>query len=102
MFPSGGAEVLGNAMNWMTRTLGWLHLWFFVVVFGFLLYVALGKYGRIRFGGPDSPPEFSLFSWGAMLFCAGIGASVIYWGTIEWPITTRNPRSISNPGPRKP
>ncbi len=84
MFPSGGAEVLGNAMNWMTRTLGWLHLWFFVVVFGFLLYVALGKYGRIRFGGPDSPPEFSLFSWAAMLFCAGIGASVIYWGTIEW------------------
>ena len=84
MFPSGGAAVLGDAMNWITRTLGWIHLWFFVVVFVFLLYVALGKYGRVRFGGPDSPPEFSLFSWSAMLFCAGIGASVIYWGTIEW------------------
>lgn len=84
LFPSGGEAALARAMNWVTRTLGWVHLWFFVVAFGFLFYVAFGKYGRVRFGGPDSPPEFSLFSWGAMLFCAGIGASVIYWGTIEW------------------
>ncbi len=101
LFPAGGDAALGNAMNWVTRTIGWVHVWFFAAAFGFLLYVALGKYGRIRFGGPDSPPEFSLFSWGAMLFCAGIGASVIYWGTIEWAYYYTSPPFGIEPGSRE-
>ena len=101
LFPSGGEAALGSAKDWVTRTIGWVHLWFFVIAFGFLLYVALGKYGNIRFGGPDSPPEFSLFSWGAMLFCAGIGASVIYWGTIEWAYYYTSPPFGVEPGSRE-
>lgn len=84
MFPAEGKAVLDKALSWSTKTLGWAYLWFTIAAFGILLYYAMGKYGNVRFGGPDARPEFSLPSWIAMLFCAGIGASVLYWGTIEW------------------
>ena len=53
-------------------------------MFGVLLWFAFGRYGRVRFGGPDAKPEFRTLSWVAMLFCAGIGTSLLYWATIEW------------------
>ena len=84
MFPAEGKAVLNKALAWTTKTLGWAYLWFTIAAFGILLYYALGKYGDVRFGGPEARPEFSLPSWVAMLFCAGIGASVMYWGTVEW------------------
>ncbi len=49
-----------------------------------LLWFAFGKYGSVRFGGQDAEPEFRTLSWIAMLFCAGIGTSLLYWATIEW------------------
>ena len=84
LFPAEGKAVLGTVLSWSTKTLGWAYLWFTIAAFGILIYYAFGKYGHVRFGGPDARPEFSLASWVAMLFCAGIGASVMYWGTIEW------------------
>ena len=51
---------------------------------GMLLWFAFGKYGSVRFGGPEAEPEFRKLSWIAMLFCAGIGTSLLYWSTIEW------------------
>ncbi|MEL6932264.1 MAG: BCCT family transporter [Pseudomonadota bacterium] len=84
VWPAEGKAMLGTALSWSTKTLGWLFLWFTIGAFAILIYFAMGKYGKVRFGGPDARPEFSLPSWIAMLFCAGIGASVMYWGTIEW------------------
>ncbi|OED41748.1 hypothetical protein AB833_08995 [Chromatiales bacterium (ex Bugula neritina AB1)] len=84
LFPAEGKQLLNSALGWSTKTLGWVFLWFAIGCFAVLVYYALGRYGNVRFGGPDAKPEFSLPSWIAMLFCAGIGASVMYWGTIEW------------------
>ncbi len=84
LFPAEGKAVLTKALGWTTKTLGWAYLWFTIAAFGILTYYALSRFGNVRFGGPDAKPEFSLPSWVAMLFCAGIGASVMYWGTIEW------------------
>ena len=84
VWPAEGKAMLGTALSWSTKTLGWLFLWFTIGAFAILIYFAMGKYGKVRFGGPDARPEFSLPSWIAMLFCAGIGANVMYWGTIEW------------------
>ncbi len=82
--PEAGQEFLGSLLTLATGKLGWSYLWFTIGAFGVLLYFALGKYAHVRFGGQDARPEFSLPSWIAMLFCAGIGAAVMYWGTIEW------------------
>ena len=53
-------------------------------VFGVLLWFAFGRYGSVKFGGPDAGPEFRKLSWIGMLFCAGIGTSLLYRATIEW------------------
>jgi BCCT family betaine/carnitine transporter len=48
------------------------------------LYLAFGKYGNVRFGGPDARPEFSRLSWVAMFFCAGVGTALLAWSSKEW------------------
>jgi BCCT family betaine/carnitine transporter len=82
--PEVSAAVLDRVLALITRQLGFLFLWFTVAAFGVLLWFAFGRYGRVRFGGSDARPEFRTLSWVAMLFCAGIGTSLLYWATIEW------------------
>ncbi len=89
--PEAGQEFLGGLLSITTGKLGWSYLWFTIVAFGVLVYFATGRFAHVRFGGPDAKPEFSLPSWVAMLFCAGIGAAVLYWGTIEWAYYYKGP-----------
>ncbi|UNK48324.1 BCCT family transporter [Lysobacter sp. S4-A87] len=62
---------------------GWLYL---VIVFGvlvFLGYVAFSRLGTLRIGGDDAEPQFSRGSWFAMLFSAGMGIGLVFWGAAE-------------------
>ncbi len=68
----------------MTTGLGAVYLAVGLAVFFFVLYIAFGKYGQVTLGKESDEPEFGTFSWAAMLFCAGIGSSILYWGVIEW------------------
>ena len=49
----------------------------------FLFILAVSKYGNIKIK-LENKSEFSIFSWCSMLFAAGIGATILYWSTIEW------------------
>ena len=80
--PESGKQFLEGAFDYLTENFGFLYVLSAIGVFGFLLYLAFGRHGNVSFG--DGKPEFSSFSWCAMLFCGGIGTSVLYWGTIEW------------------
>jgi BCCT family betaine/carnitine transporter len=84
VYPEQSSQVLSQLLQLTTHKLGFLYLWFTVITMGLLLWFAVGKYGQVRFGGPDAMPEFRTVSWVAMLFCAGIGTSLLYWATIEW------------------
>ncbi|MFW6020086.1 MAG: BCCT family transporter [Bacteroidales bacterium] len=61
--------------------------WFFIIAVNFFLffviYIAFSKYGNIRLGGERSKPEFSLGSWFAMLFSAGMGIGILFWSVGE-------------------
>ena len=62
---------------------GWMYL---VVVFFtlvFMLYLAFGRLGDLRIGGDDAEPAFSGASWLAMLFAAGMGIGLVFWGAAE-------------------
>jgi BCCT family betaine/carnitine transporter len=83
-FPDRSAAVLDRVMGFMTHSFGFLFLWFTAAALGLLLWFAFGKYRSVRFGGQNAEPEFRTLSWIAMLFCAGIGTSLLYWATIEW------------------
>lgn len=70
-------------LQWITHQWGWALLLFGVFCFVYLGKLAFGRYGNIRLGDKDSKPEFSNFSWVCMLFCAGIGISIVNWAFIE-------------------
>lgn len=61
--------------------------WLFVVVINltlvFLIGLSISKYGKVKIGGPKQAKEFSNFSWYAMLFSAGIGIGIFFWGIAE-------------------
>jgi BCCT family betaine/carnitine transporter len=84
VFPEESAAVLNRVMTFITHSFGFLFLWFTIAALGVLLWFAFGTYGSVRFGGNDAVPEFRYLSWIGMLFCAGIGTSLLYWATIEW------------------
>ena len=64
--------------------------WFIMLAVSFMLitsfWLALSRYGRIKLGKDDDEPEFSTVSWLTMLFAAGMGVGLLYWGTAE-PLT---------------
>ncbi|MEM7220938.1 MAG: BCCT family transporter [Pseudomonadota bacterium] len=84
MFPDSGKAFLDAGFRYVTQDLGVLYVLGASFALGVLLWLALGRYGAVRLGPADSRPDFSTPSWIAMLFCGGIGSSVVYWGTIEW------------------
>ena len=83
LYPDTGAVVLNDAFMFVTEELGIAYIIASMGAIGFLLFLAASKYGNIVLGSKDGP-DYPNFSWAAMLFCGGIGTSVLYWGTIEW------------------
>jgi len=86
LFLAGDAAsaAIDAVFKFSTNQLGALYIWFTLFCFGVELYLAFGKYGKVRFGGPDARPEFSRMSWIAMFFCAGIGTALMAWASKEW------------------
>lgn len=82
--PEQAGVMVRKAYDAITMNLGFLYQWYGVAVLVFLLYLAFGRFGKVRLGPEDSRPEFPTLSWISMLFCAGIGAGLLYWAVIEW------------------
>ncbi len=81
--PEAASVVLRGARDWTIQSFDW----FFVLVtnacFLFCLAIGVSPLGRIRLGGDDAKPEFSTLSWIAMLFSAGIGVGLVFYGAAE-------------------
>ncbi|PYZ94656.1 glycine/betaine ABC transporter permease [Salipaludibacillus keqinensis] len=69
--------------SFMFETFGWYFQILVSLLLFFAIYLALGKYGNIKLGTPDSKPEFSRPVWFAMLFSAGIGIGLFFYGVSE-------------------
>lgn len=91
IWPEEGARWIDSAKTFMTDKLGFLYLVLGIAAFFFMVYIIFSDIGQIKLGDTDEKPEFATASWAAMLFCGGIGASILYWGTIEWAYYYQNP-----------
>lgn len=81
--PASFGAVTQAIFDWIVSNLGWFYLLagnFFLV---FVILLALSRYGKLRLGKDGERPEFSRFSWFAMLFQAGMGPALIFWGVAE-------------------
>lgn len=84
LFPQSGGAFLVSLYGNVSNQFGFLYLLAGVAVLIFLTWLALGPYGKVRLASADEGPEFGTLSWTAMLFCAGVGAGLMYWAPIEW------------------
>ena len=73
----------GKVMSFLTINFGWLYLLAMFVFVIVALLLAFSKYGNVKLGPDDSVPEFSTKSWFAMLFGAGMGIGLVFWGVAE-------------------
>ena len=81
--PEEYKTVFEIAREWLTTNLDWLFMSTVNLVFLFCLFVALSPFGKIRFGGRDAKPEYSYLTWLAMIFAAGVGIGLLFYGVAE-------------------
>ncbi|WP_024891685.1 BCCT family transporter [Luteimonas huabeiensis] len=73
----------GQALAEVIRHVGWLYLLIVFLILAFVAYIAFGPLARLRIGGRDAEPEFSNTAWLSMLFAAGMGIGLVFWGAAE-------------------
>ncbi|MEU8819808.1 BCCT family transporter [Actinoplanes sp. NPDC048796] len=81
--PDAVAGAGDAGLGWTIRTFGW----FFVLAADAFLVLALviaaGRFGRVRLGADDERPEFTTLAWVAMMFSAGMGIGLVFYGVAE-------------------
>jgi len=77
------ASSFGVLTGWVARNLGWFYILSVSSLLVFLLGLAVSRYGNIRLGADDSRPDYSNLTWFTMLFAAGIGTILMFWGVAE-------------------
>ncbi|MGI9295794.1 MAG: BCCT family transporter, partial [Pseudomonadales bacterium] len=83
-FHEQSGKIITDAYDAITQQFGILYLWYATGLIIFLAWLAISHYGNVKLGDADSKPEFATHSWVSMLFCAGVGAGLLYWAVIEW------------------
>ena len=84
--PDSLSDTGSTALAWVMANFGWLFGALAIVVAIFMLVVGYGPTAGITLGADDEKPEFSMVSWIAMLFSAGIGIGLLFYGPYE-PLT---------------
>ena len=88
----------GEATTWVITNGGWLFVLLASVFVVFILWIAASRYGKIPLGRDDEKPEFRTSSWIAMMFSAGMGIGLMFWGVAE-PLTHYVTESAVVPDP---
>lgn len=86
LFPSQAETVIFGSMDWIGTNLGWYYVLTVTIVVVFVLVVALTKVGNVKIGPDHSKPRYNMFTWASMLFAAGIGVDLMFFG-ISGPAT---------------
>ncbi len=86
MAPQHVFRVSTTTLNWLMENLGWTFNVLAIAMIIFLLLIAFSRFGNITLGLDGEKPEYSTGSWAAMLFGAGIGIGIIFFGPYE-PLT---------------
>jgi len=83
VFPEQASEALTDARVWIGERFHWLFLSAGNIFVLFCLLLILLPVGKIRIGGEDAKPDFSVISWFSMLFAAGMGIGLMFWSVAE-------------------
>lgn len=83
VFPTAMSDGFGTISTFIITYLGWIYVLGNAIFFIFLIYIAMSRFGRIKLGPDDAEPAYSGLVWFGMLFAAGVGAVLLFWGAAE-------------------
>ncbi|WP_065411385.1 glycine betaine uptake BCCT transporter [Pseudobacillus wudalianchiensis] len=81
--PSTFEQVTSNVQTFITSAFGWYYLILVSIIVLFCLLLIFSPVGAIRLGKPGEKPDYSTSTWFAMLFSAGMGIGLVFWGAAE-------------------
>lgn len=81
--PDNFGAFAGSMFNVLTDKFGWGYLLSMNIFVIFCFFIASSRFGKVKLGPNDSKPEFSNISWFAMLFSAGMGVGLVFYGAAE-------------------
>lgn len=81
--PELAGEVFSDVLAWITADFGWFYMLAVAIFLVFIVGVAVSKWGRIKLGPDHAEPEYSFPAWFAMLFSAGYGIALLFFGVAE-------------------
>ncbi|MCR8847388.1 BCCT family transporter [Rossellomorea sp. SC111] len=81
--PNSFETVTAKMQTFITSTFGWYYLILVTVIVIFCVFLIFSPMGTIRLGKPDEKPEYTRGTWFAMLFSAGMGIGLVFWGAAE-------------------
>lgn len=81
--PTNFADFASDALSFVVNDFGWAYVLFGTIFVVFVIFIAASKFGTIRLGHIDEEPEFSTPSWIAMMFAAGMGIGLMFYGASE-------------------
>lgn len=81
--PEAAGELFGQVLNYTTTTFGWFYMLAVALFLIFILVLAFSSYGNIKLGPDHSEPDYKFSEWFAMLFSAGYGIALLFYGVAE-------------------
>ena len=83
VFQEGATTLFGNVRVWLTTNLDWWFMDITNLLLLFCLFLIVSPLGKVRLGGADAKPEYTNLTWLAMLFAAGVGIGLLFFGVAE-------------------
>jgi choline/glycine/proline betaine transport protein len=83
LFTEHASGVFTATQAFIAEQFGWFYIMSVTFFVGFVVWLFFSPYGHIKLGSDDDEPEFSYFSWFTMLFSAGMGIGLVFWGIAE-------------------
>ncbi|MDF2374355.1 MAG: BCCT family transporter [Rhizobiaceae bacterium] len=82
-FQDSAGAAFNDLRNWLTETFDWFFLTAANIFVLLCLFLIVSPYGKVRIGGKDATPDYSYTGWFAMLFAAGMGIGLMFYGVSE-------------------
>jgi len=79
----GATDLFGATRKWLTTNFDWWFMDIVNLIVLFCLFLIVSPFGKVRIGGKEAVPEYSNLTWFAMLFAAGIGIGLLFFGVLE-------------------
>lgn len=82
-FGEGARNLYGTVSGSLMDNFAWLYIGGVSAIFVFLIIIFVSPFGKLKLGDDDDEPEYSTPVWFGMLFAAGLGATLMFWGAAE-------------------